>query len=190
MAQIIETATFDALAVRASRGGKFENVETPTLLAHSCHAPFGVELDSQFAPLPIFAGGSDPRKHLTVQLELSEDAAQALRRLDQACEAGSTLGGTWSSMVSLREGRHFVKARVVLEGARATTFRVEDGELQKGWEALGPMLLLHRNLRGAKLQAALHPEYIWAVNGRRGVTLMLEQMVAAPTRQATLDHFR
>ena len=190
MAQIIETATFDALVVRGCRGGKFENVETPTLLAHSCHAPFGVELDSQFAPLPIFAGGSDPRKHLTVQLELSEVAAQALRRLDQACEAGSALAGTWSPMVSLREGRHFVKARIVLEGDRATSFRVEEGELQSGWEALGPLLLLHRNLRGAQIKAALHPQYIWAVNGRRGVTLVLQQMVVAPTKQTTLDHFR
>ena len=190
MAQIIETATFDALVVSCCRGGKFENVETPTLLAHSCHAPFGVELDSKFAPLPIFAGGSDPRKHLTVQLELSEEAAQALHRLDQACEAGSALAGTWSPMVSLREGRHFVKARIVLEGDRATSFRVEEGELQSGWEALGPLLLLHRNLRGAQLKAALHPQYIWAVNGRRGATLALEQMVVAPTQQATLDHFR
>ena len=51
-------------------------------------------------------------------------------------------------MVSLREGRHFVKARIVLEGDKATSFRVEEGELQRGWEALGPLLLLHRNLRG------------------------------------------
>ncbi len=93
-------------------------------------------------------------------------------------------------MVMLRDGRHFVKARIVLEGDKATSFRVEEGDLQRGWEALGPLLLLHRNLRGAQLKAALHPGYIWSVNGGRGVTLMLEQMVAAPTRQATLDHFR
>jgi hypothetical protein len=190
MAQILETATFEALVVSPCTGGKYENVDTPTLLAHVCHAPFGVELESKFAPLPSFAGGSDPRKHLTVQLELSEDAAQALHRLDRACEAGSTLSGTWSPMVSLREGRHYVKARIVLEGHKATSFRVEDGDLQRGWEALGPLLHLHRNLRGAQIKAALHPGYVWAVNGRRGVTLMLEQMVAAPTKQTTLDHFR
>jgi hypothetical protein len=190
MAQILETATFEALAVTQCGNGKFENVDTPLLLAHGCYAAFGVELESRFAPLPTFAGGSDPRKHLTVQLELCEDAAQALHRLDRACQAASTLTGTWKPMVSLKEGRHFVRARIVIEGAKATSFRVEDGDLQQGWEALGPLLLMHHNLRMAQVKAALRPGYIWSVNGQRGVTLMLEQMVAAPTRQATLDYFR
>jgi len=99
----LETATFEALVLRSSRGGKFENVDAPLLLAHACTTPFGVELDSQFAPLPIFAGGNDPRKHLTVQLELTEDEAQGLRRLDSACEAASLSTGTWSPLVTLRE---------------------------------------------------------------------------------------
>jgi len=190
MAQNLETATFEALALRSSRGGKFENVDAPTLLAHACTTPFGVELDSQFAPLPIFAGGNDPRKHLTVQLELTEDEAQGLRRLDSACEAASLSTGTWSPLVTLREGRHFAKARIILESDRATTFRVEEGELQSGWDALQPLLLQHRNLRGAHVKFALRAMYVWSVNGKRGLTLGAEQMVIASMQRTTLDHFK
>ena len=191
MAQLLETAAFEALVVNGCRGGKFENVDTPTLLAHSCTTPFGVELDSQFAPLPIFAGGNDPRKHLTLQIELTEDEAQGLRRLDAACEAASTSTGAWSQLVTLREGRHFAKARIILESDRATTFRIDEGELQSGWDAQQPLLLQHRNLRGAHIKVALKAMYVWSVNGKRGLTLGVEQMViSSPTQWTTLDHFR
>jgi hypothetical protein len=190
MALNLETATFEDLVLRNSRGGKFENVDAPLLLSQACTAPFGVELDSQFAPLPIFAGGNDPRKHLTVQLELTEEEAQGLRRLDSACEAASLSTGTWSPLVTLREGRHFAKARIIFESGRATTFRVEEGELQSGWDALQPLLLQHRNLRGARLKVALRAMYVWCVNGKRGLTLGADQLVIEMLQCSTLDHFR
>jgi hypothetical protein len=114
MTQLLEEATFQALALHASRCGKFENIESSLLLAHTCAAPFGVELDSIYHPLPVFAGGSDPRKHLTLQLEVSEEAAAGLRALDEACLAKSTSAGEWSPLVAVRDGRCFVKARFLL----------------------------------------------------------------------------
>jgi hypothetical protein len=190
MTQILEEATFETLALRSSRCGKFENIESsPLLLAHTCMAPFGVELDSVYHPLPIFAGGSDPRKHLTLQLELPEAAAAGLRALDEACVALSGSAG-WSPLVTLKDDRWFVKVKLLLEGARATNFRVGEGELQHGWEQLGPLLEQHNNLRGASLKAALRPMYIWNVSGKRGIALGLEQIVVTPAApRATIDHF-
>ena len=58
MTQNLEEATFEALALRSSRCGKFENiVSVPLLLAHTSAAPYGVRLDTLYSPLPIFAGG-------------------------------------------------------------------------------------------------------------------------------------
>jgi hypothetical protein len=191
MTQILEEATFETLTLRSSRCGKFENIESsPLLLAHTCMAPFGVELDTLYAPLPIFAGGSDPRKHLTLQLELPEAAAASLRALDEACMTLSS-SAKWSPLVTLRDTRWFVKVKLLLEGDRATNFRVGEGELQHGWEHLCPILEQYNNLRGASLQAALRPMYVWNVSGKQGVALGLEQIVVTPAApRATIDHFR
>lgn len=113
-------------------GGKFENIETALLLARSCSAPFGVELDSQFAPLPVFAGGNDPRKHLTAQLEFTEEAEGGLRRLDAACAAASASLGLGTPLVTLRKGRQFAKVRILIEsGKRGITFGIEQMVLEQ-----------------------------------------------------------
>ncbi len=191
MTQLIEEATFDNLALRSSRCGKFENLVSPSLLlAHTCMAPFGVELDTLYSPLPVFAGGSDPRKYLTLQLELTEAAAAKLRALDEACAALVGPEVAWSPLVSLRDDRLTVKVKLLLEGARATYFRVGEGELQQGWSCLGPILEQYNNLRGASLKAALRPTYIWNVSGKRGLALGLEQIVVTPAApRAIIDHF-
>ena len=182
------SATLKALVLRSS--GKFENIDSPVLLVHHCTAPFGVELDSKFAPLPIFAGGSDPRKHLTMQLELSEEDANGLRRLDAACEAQSVSAGVWSPLVTMRDDRPFVKAKLLPESQRPTHFRVGDAALQSGWEHLGP-ILMENNLRGATVKAALRPMYVWSVSGRRGISLGLDQLIIEPRAPPiAVDHFR
>jgi hypothetical protein len=184
MAVALETANFESLLLRCS--GKFENICFP-ILTTSASLPYGVELESRFSPLPVFAGGTDPRKHLTVQLELSEDNAESLRRLDAACEAASTASGTWSPLVNIREGRVFVKARLMAETAN---LRIEGANIPAGWDSLGPALLEHRMLRGADAKVALRASYIWSVSGKRGITLVIEQLVAQPrARNATLDYF-
>jgi len=132
MSQSIETATFENISLKNPRCGKFETVDTPLLLVHSCKAPFGVELDSIYAPLPKFAGGSDPRKFLMVQLEVNEEAADGFRRLDAACLTQSKHIGEWSSLVVTRDGRQFIKARINIEGERLSTFRVDGSELLTG----------------------------------------------------------
>ncbi len=191
MTQLIETATFEALVLRPPRG-KFESVEAPLLLMHSCSAPFGVELDTLYSPLPTFAGGSDPRKHLTLQLEVSDEAAAGLARLDEACEALSLGGGEWSPSVKAPEGRgrNIVKVRIHLEGERATCVRSGEGELKTGWEHLGPILLQQANLRGRSLKVAIRPQYVWSVSGKRGLTLAVDQLVIIESEQALrVDHF-
>jgi hypothetical protein len=185
----LETATFDALTLRAS--GKFESIQgCPILLAYSGSTPFGVEVDSRFSPLPVFAGGNDPRKHLVVQIEISEEEAAGLRRLDDACHAASTATGTWTPLVTLREGRQFIKTRLLVEHERPSAVRVGGEDLAPGWGQLGPALQLHRELRGAKVKAALRPMYVWSVSGKRGLTLGIEQLVAEPAApNTTLDYF-
>ena len=112
-----------AVQVKAGRG-KFETVTSPLLLARDCHAPFGIEVQSRYVPLPLFAGGTDPRKHLTVQLEVSAEVANSLAELDAAVRAASSAAGEWSPLVSERDGRYTLKARIVVEGPRPCTFRV------------------------------------------------------------------
>jgi hypothetical protein len=190
MSQILEEATFETLALRSSRCGKFENIESPLLVAHTCTAPFGVELDSVYAPLPIFAGGADPRKHLTLQLEIPEAAAASLKRLDEACAAKSVATGEWSPLVAFKDSRCFVKVKLLVEGARPTSFRAGAGDMQQGWEHLAPLLAQHNNLRGASVKAALRPMYVWSVSGKRGISLGLEQIVVTPAPpRVTLDLF-
>ncbi len=141
MTQLIETATFEALELKLR--GKFENVITPLLIMHQSVAPFGVDLESVFSPLPAFAGGTDLRRHLVMQLEISEEAAKGFGLLDAACAERSTMLGSWSPLLHTHEGRYLSKARSDEEGARATAFRVGEREIQNGWVHLGPILSEH-----------------------------------------------
>jgi hypothetical protein len=146
MTQLIETATFTELQLKVR--GKFENVTTPLLIMHECTVPFGVDLDSIYSPLPLFAGDTDARKYLAVQLEISEEAAKGFGLLDTACAERPSLLGSWTPILHTHEGRYIIKVRIYVEEARQTAFRVGEGELQTGWEHLGPILSEHSNLRG------------------------------------------
>lgn len=180
--------------IQLQRGtGKFENVQgCPVLLAKACRAPYGVEVESKFTPRPVFAGGNDPRKWLAVQVEVPPSVATALDTLDGALCALSDSPGTWSSLVVNRDGRYFVKARINVEGPRCSWMRVGDGPLQETqWEALNLALALHNNFRGADLDVALRPAYIWSVSGRRGLSVNVEMFAARPAtvRREPIDFF-
>jgi hypothetical protein len=179
-----------AVQVKAGRG-KFETVTSPLLLARDCHAPFGIEVQSRYVPLPLFAGGTDPRKHLTVQLEVSAEVANSLAELDAAVCAASSATGEWSPLVSERDGRYTLKARIIVEGPRPCTFRVGEGQLQEAaWPALSRELDAHGCFRGAGMSVALRPAYVWAVSGRRGMSVICEQFVAHPSgADVTVDYF-
>jgi len=179
-----------SIQVKVGRG-KFETVACPLLLVRDAQSPFGIEVESRYTPKPIFAGGSDPRKHLTMQLEVSAETAAALDELDQAVHAASTATGEWARLVTEREGRYTIKARVVVEGNRPCTFRVGDGALQEAaWPALSRELDAHGSFRGAAMSVALRPAYIWAVSGRRGLSMICEQFVAHPSDTAMqIDYF-
>jgi hypothetical protein len=188
MTQLIETATFAELELKLR--GKFENIKMPLLIMHHCTVPFGVDLESVYSPLPKFAGGNDPRKHLSMQLEISEEAAKAFGDLDAACAERSGLPGIWVPLVKTHEGRFVIKARINVEAQRPTAFRIGEGELLTGWEHLGPILAESANLRGMSLQVAISPQYVWSVSGSRGLTLTVDQFVAqACAPLARIDHF-
>ena len=132
-----------SVQVRVGRG-KFETIVSPLLLARDCHAPFGIEVESRYTPKPLFAGGSDPCKHLTMQLEVSAEVANSLSELDAAVRRASVAAGEWSPLVTERDGRYTIKARIVVEGPRPCTFRVGDGQLQEAaWPALSRELDAH-----------------------------------------------
>jgi hypothetical protein len=171
--------------------GKFETIACPLLLARDCLAPFGIEVESRYTPKPLFAGGTDPRKHLTMQLEISEEVARSLAELDAAVCQASCAKGEWSPLVTERDGHYMVKVRIMVEGGHPCTFRVGDGDLQEAaWPALGCALDAHGCFRGAGMSVALRPAYIWAVSGRRGLSLICEQFVAAPSStNVIVDHF-
>ena len=181
----------DLAAVQVKVGrGKFETVQSPLLLARDCATPFGIEVESRYTPKPLFAGGTDARKHLTVQLEITPETAAALDELDQAVCAASTSTGEWQRVVSERNDRYFCKVRIVVEG-RPATFRVGDGEFQEAaWPALSSALDEHGCFRGATMNVALRPAYVWSVSGRRGLSLICEQFVVQPSgANMLIDHF-
>ena len=190
MSQNIETATFDALTLKNPRTGKYETVDTPLLLARGCSSPFGVDLDTRYAPLPQFAGGADPRKYLTVQIHVSEDAAEGFRRLDAACETKSRQLGDWLPLVSVIDERAFIKARINIEGNRLTTFSVDGSALLTGWEHFCGVLLECDNLKKSELNVVIIPQYTWSVSGKRGLTLGIEQLAIKKAEPRELiDHF-
>jgi len=101
--------------------------------------------------------------------------------------------GEWAPLVTEREGRHFTKVRLAVEG-RPGSKRVDGGNLQPtSWQNLSLILDAFNNLRGAQMDAALRPAYIWSVHGRRGLSVYLEMFAARPAaavpRQLT-DYFQ
>ena len=106
-----------SVQVRVGRG-KFETITCPLLLARECQTPFGIEMESRYTPKPLFAGGSDPRKHLTMQLEVPAEVANSLSEVDAAVRRASVATGEWSPLVTERDGRYTIKARIVVEGPR------------------------------------------------------------------------
>ena len=117
-------------------------------------------------------------------LQTTEGDAEALTKLDETCKERSTLPGTWCELVTSKmygsETRYFIKLRVMMAGERHTSFRVDNGPLEAGWEALAPKLLDNDNFRKASIMAAMDIDRIWAVGGERRVTLRAEMLAIAP----------
>ena len=101
--------------------------------------------------------------------------------------------GEWAPLVTERDGRYFVKARLAVEG-RQGSMRIDGGELQPtSWQNISLVFDCHNNLRGAQMDAALRPAYIWSVHGRRGLSVYLEQFAARPAAavaRAPVDYFQ
>jgi hypothetical protein len=137
-----------------------KTVASPLLLARECQAPFGVEVESRYTPKPLFAGGTDPRKHLTLQLEVSADVSSALAA-GRSSARGELRHGRVVASITERDGCYTFKARIWVEGPRPATFRVGEGQLHKAaWLALSCELLMHGCFRAVGVQMALRPAYV------------------------------
>jgi hypothetical protein len=86
------------------------------------------------------------------------------------------------------DGRFTIRARIVVEGPRPCTFRAQLQEA--AWPALSRELDAHGNFRGAGISVALRPAYVWAVSGRRGLSVICEQFVVHPSgANLSIDYF-
>ena len=187
MCSYVDALTLDNLTV--TKGGKtpleFTSLgDSQIFLLHPAITPYGLEIESKFQERPCFAGGKGSRNYLTLTLQITEGDAEALTKLDEACKERSTLTGTWCELVTSKmygsETRYFIKLRVMMSGDRHTSFRVDNGPLEAGWEALAPKLIDNDNFRKASILAAIEIDRIWAVGGKRGLTLRAEMLAIAP----------
>ena len=73
-----------ALEQRVYHGKTFEFFkDPPTILSARDEAiclPFGIEVEGRFTARPVFAGGTDTRNHLAVQIAVGSETAAAMRR--------------------------------------------------------------------------------------------------------------
>ena len=169
-----------SIDTRSYHGKTFEFFrDPPTICSHRDEAiclPYGIEVESRFAPRPSFAGGADPRNYVNVQIALGKETAAAIRSAEETFAAKTSFSGEWASSVVEKNGRHLFKCRIVVSASPyLTRFRYgTEGELRSGWPALEELLL--HELRGANGRVAITPAKIWKVQGTVGCTWRVLQL--------------
>ncbi len=182
-----------ALEQRVYQGKTFEFFrDPPTILSARDEAiclPFGIEIEGRYTPRPHFAGGTDQRNHLTVQIAVGAETAAAIRRAEEAFAAKTSLNGEWAPAVVEKNGRSLLKARLIVSGPNLSHFRHGvEGPLRSGWAALEG--LLSHDLRGAMGRVAVMPQKIWKMQGQVGCTWRILQLDVDPrTQEEVKDHF-
>ena len=181
------------LEARSYHGKTFEFFSgAPTFLSHREEAiclPYGIEVESRFVPRPSFAGGTDSRNYINVQIALGSKTAAAIRSAEEAFAAKTSFSGEWASSVVEKNGRTLFKCRLVVsDSPNLSRFRCgAEGPLCHGWPALEE--LLSHELRGALGKVAVMPAKIWKVQGQVGCTWRVLQLDVEPRAEEIKDYF-
>ena len=181
------------LEARSYHGKTFEFFRgPPTFLSNRDEAiclPYGIEVESHFAPRPSFAGGADPRNYINVQIAIGSKTAAAIRSAEEAFAAKTSFSGEWASSVVEKNGRTLFKCRLVVsDSPNLSRFRCgAEGPLCHGWPALEE--LLSHELRGALGKVAVMPAKIWKVQGQVGCTWRVLQLDVEPRAEEIKDYF-
>ena len=151
--------------------------------------PYGAEVESRFTPRPAFAGGADPRNYIIVQIALGSKTAAAIRSAEETFAAKTSFSGEWTSAVVEKNGRLFMKCRLVVSASPNLSHfrRGVEGPLCSGWPALEE--LLSHDLRGACGRVALMPSKIWRMQGQVGCTWRVLQLDVQPILKEVKDYF-
>ena len=167
----------------------FKNCATITSKGEPIFLPYGIEVENRFTGRPVFAGGTEDRNYVNIQVSLGDEMADAIRNAEAAFDQKTTFKGEWAPSVIDKNGRRMFKCRLQVCGANNLSyFRHNiEGELRSGWAALEGMLGF--DLRGARGRLAVQPSKIWKVQGNVGVTWRVLQLDVEPSTQEVKDHF-
>ena len=182
-----------ALEQRVYQGKTFEFFkDPPTILSARDEAiclPYGIEVEGRFTARPHFAGGTDTRNHLSVQIAVGSETAAVIRRAEEAFAAMTSLSGEWAPSVVEKNGRCLFKARLIVSASpNLSRFRYGvEGPLCSGWPALEDFLL--HDLRPAMGKIALMPTNLWKVQGQVECTWRILQLDVEPCTHEVKDLF-
>ena len=168
----------------------FEFVTSPPLIANSgISVAYGIELQGKFTELPLFAGGTNDRSYVQLNLAIGSDFADQVSELEASVRSKTAFRGEWTNAVSVKGDTHMLKVRLDVTSASPTNFRVGKAPLACGWPALKEMLDTHGSLRGAAVKVVLRPQKVWEVQGNVGITWKLVQADFQPHEAVVHDYF-
>ena len=181
-----------SLETRSYNGKTFEffkNCATITSKSEPIFLPYGVEVETMYTGRPVFAGGTEDRNYLNVQISLGDEMADAIRNAEAAFAEKTTFKGEWAPSVIDKNGRKMFKCRLQVIGANNLShFRHNiEGELRSGWAALEGLLAF--DIRGARGRLAVQPSKIWKVKGNVGCTWRVLQLDVEPNTKEVKDYF-
>ena len=168
----------------------FEFVSAPPLIASGgITLAYGIELEGRFTELPVFAGGTNDRSYVQLNLAIDSEFAERVSGLETTVRNKTAFRGDWTSSVTDKGGIPTIKVRLDVTSAGPTSFRVGNTPLARGWPALKEMLDKHGNLRGAAAKVVLRPQKVWEVQGKVGITWKLLQIDLEPCEITVHDYF-
>ena len=168
----------------------FEFVTAPPLVANSgISVAYGIELEGRFTELPIFAGGTNDRSYVQLNLAIDSEFADQVSALETSVRNKTAFRGQWTNAVSVKGDTHMLKVRLDVTSASPTNFRVSNAPLASGWPALQKLLDTYGNLRGASVKVVLRPQKVWEVQGNVGITWKLVQADFQPHEAVVHDYF-
>ena len=179
-----------SLKVQKYGNKTFEFVTSSPIVANSgISVAYGIELEGRFTELPIFAGGTNDRSYVQLNLAIDSEFADQVSALETSVRKKTAFQGQWTNAVSVKGDTHMLKVRLDVTSASPTNFRVGNAPLTCGWLALKEMLDTHGSLRGAAVKVVLRPQKVWEVQAKVGITWKLIQADFQPHEAVVHDYF-